>query len=177
MTDFGMIGRWALLIVTTLIAQVAVAAQFPVFGVVVDLMALLAVCAGMVAGPQRGAVVGFWAGLLFDLSRDGRLGLAALAFTITAFAVGSLVVSVLSVRRLLAMVIATAGVAAAQLLYAVVGELFGAHTLNNPRLWTIVAVTSVVGGLLSPVALACCRWADGPEERSSAMVGVVDGRA
>lgn len=177
MTDFGMIGRWALLVVTTLVLQVAVAAQFPVFGVVVDLMAVLAVCAGMVAGPQRGAVVAFWTGLLYDFSRDGRLGLSALAFTLAAFAVGSLVVSVLSVRRLLATVIVVVGIAMAELLYAVGGELFGEHTLTHPRLWAIVGVTSLVGGLLSPLVLRACRWADGPAERSSAMVGVIDGRA
>jgi rod shape-determining protein MreD len=176
-TDFGMIARWALVVVTTLVLQVAVAAQFPVLGIVVDFMALLAVSAGMVAGPQRGAIVAFWTGLLFDFSRDGRLGLAALAFTLTAFAVGSLVVAVLSVRRLLAMVIAAAGIAVAELLYAVGGELFGEHTLTNPRLWAIVGVTSVVGGLLSPLSVRACRWADGPGERSSAMVGVVDGRS
>jgi rod shape-determining protein MreD len=174
-TDFRMIARWALLLITALILQVGLAANFPILGVVVDLMVLVAICSAMVGGPERGAVVGFFSGLLYDLARDGRLGLSALAFTITAFVVGMLLVSVLSVKRIMAMVIAGAGCATAELLYAVGGELFGEHTLSNPRLWTIVGVIAVVGALLSPLVLRACRWADGPEERSSAIVGVIDG--
>jgi rod shape-determining protein MreD len=174
-TDFGLIGRWTLVLVTTLILQVAIAAQFPVVGVVMDLMVLVAVCSAMVGGPERGAIVGFFSGLLYDLARDGRLGLTALAFTITAFLVGSLLVSVLSVKRGMAMVIAAAGCATAELLYAVGGEMFGEHTLSNPHLWRIVGVIAVIGGLLSPLMLKVCRWAEGPEERSSAIVGVIDG--
>ena len=175
MTDHGLIGRWAVLVVTALILQVSVAASFPVGGVVVDLMLLLAVCAGMTGGPERGAVVGFWCGLLYDLARDGRLGLSALAFTLVAFGVGSLLVAVLSVRRMLAMVIAALGMAAGELLYAVEGELFGEHTLTHPRLWAIVGVNAAIGGLLSPFVLRICRWAEGPDERRSAIVGVIDG--
>jgi len=98
-----------------------------------------------------------------------------LMFTITAFVVGSLLVSVLSVKRGMAMVIAAAGCATAELLYAVGGEMFGEHTLSNPHLWRIVGVIAVIGGLLSPLMLRVCRWAEGPEERSSAIVGVIDG--
>ena len=175
MTDYRLIGRWAVLVVTALILQVSIAASFPVGGIVVDLMLLLAVCAGMTGGPERGAVVGFWCGLLYDLARDGRLGLSALAFTLVAYAIGSLLEAVLSVRRLMAMVIAALGMAAGELLYAVEGELFGEHTLTHPRLWAIVGVNAAIGGLLSPFVLRICRWAEGPEERSSAIVGVIDG--
>ncbi len=175
MTDYGMIGRWIVLVVTALVLQVGLAASFPIDGIVIDLMLLLAVCAGMVGGPERGAVVGFWCGLLYDLARDGKLGLSALAFTLVAYAVGALLVAVLSVRRLLSMVIAALGVAAGELLYAVEGELFGEHTLTHPRLWAIVGVNALIGGLLSPLVLRVCRWAEGPGERSSAIVGVIDG--
>ncbi|HKY13418.1 MAG TPA: rod shape-determining protein MreD [Microthrixaceae bacterium] len=175
LTDWGQIVRWTLVVVTTLILQVAVAAQFPVWGVVADLMVLLAVCAGIVGGPARGAIVGFWAGLLYDLARDGRLGLSALAFTLVAFAVGSLLVSVLSVRRPLAMLIVGLTSAAGELLYAVGGEIFGEHTLTHPRLWVIVGVIALVNALLSPLVLRACAWAEGPEERSSAIVGILDG--
>jgi len=167
--------RWTILVVTALVLQVAIAASFPIGGVVIDFMLLIAVCAGMVGGPQRGAVVGFWSGLLYDLARDGRLGLSALAFTLVAFGVGSLLVAVLSVRRGLSMVIAGLGMAAGELLYAVEGELFGEHTLSNPRLWAIVGINALIGGLLSPLVLRVCRWAEGPGERSSAIVGVIDG--
>jgi rod shape-determining protein MreD len=175
MTDYGMIVRWIVLVVTALVLQVGLAASFPVAGIVIDLMLLLSVCAAMVGGPERGAVVGFWAGLVYDIARDGRLGLSALAFTLVAYAVGSLLVAVLSVNRLLSMVIAAMGMAAGELLYAVEGEIFGEHTLSNPRLWMIVGVNALIGGLLSPLVLKTCRWAEGPGERSSAIVGVIDG--
>ena len=54
-----------------------------------DFMMLLAVCAGFVAGPDKGAVVGFAAGLVSDLFLQSTpFGLSALAACLAGFVVG-----------------------------------------------------------------------------------------
>ena len=80
---------------------------------------------------------------------------------------------VLQMRRLLAMVVIAAGSAAGTLLYAVGGELFGEHTLSTPRLWTIVTVVALINGLLAPLALRPCRWAERRDD-SAPVLGSID---
>jgi rod shape-determining protein MreD len=148
--------------------------QFQVLGVTCDLMLLVAMCAGIVGGPERGAIVGFWCGLLLDLARGtGALGLSALAYTVAAAAVGALMIQVLQMRRLLAMAVVATGSAAGVLLYAVGGQLFGEHTLSTPRLWTIILVIALVNGLLAPIALRPCRWAERRDD-SAPVLGSID---
>ena len=173
--DPAMIARWTLVVVTALVVQIAVAAQFPVAGTVLDFMVLVAICAAVVGGPQRGAIVGFACGLLYDLARDGRLGLSALAFSLVAFLVGMLLVSVLDIRRGLVALIVALGSAAGELTYALLGEVFGEHTLTHPRLWPIIGTIAVVNGVLAIPAIKISEWAEGPQEQPSTMMGAVDG--
>ncbi len=157
----SLVARWSVLLITALVLQVGVAPQFPIFGVVADFLLLVAVCAGVVGGPDRGAIVGFWAGLLLDLARGtGALGLSALAFTLAAAMVGALMIQVLQPRRWMSMAVVTVASATGTLLFAVGGQMFGEHDLTKPKLWTIVGVVAVVNGLLSPLVLRACRWAE-----------------
>ena len=120
------------------------------------------------------AVPAFFAGLAYDLMRPGPLGLSALAFSLVGFAVGSLLVSVLQVRRWLAAGIVVVATMVGELTAAVGAQLFGQNTLTNPRLWTIVAVVALVNGLLSPIVLRVARWAERRDELRPAL-GAVDG--
>jgi rod shape-determining protein MreD len=172
--ETGLVVRWSLIVITAVILQVGVVPQFLVFGVVCDLLLLIAMCAGVVGGPERGAIVGFWCGLLFDLMRGtGALGLSALAYTLAAAAVGALMIQVLQMRRLLAMAVVATGSAAGTLLFAVEGQLFGEHTLTTPRIWTIIAVIAFVNGALATPALRACRWAERRDE-SAPVLGSID---
>lgn len=161
MIDGRVTVRWTLLVITALVFQVGISPEFTVVGVVANILLLVAVSAGVVGGPERGAIVGFFCGLLLDLLRgSGALGLSALAYTLVAAAVGATMTQVLVVRRWSAMGIVAAGSAAGTLLFAVEGQLFGEHTLTNPRLWTIIVVIALINGLLSPVVLRGARWAE-----------------
>ena len=169
-----MIARWSLLVITALVLQVGMAPEFPVFGVVGNLLLLVAVSGGVAGGPDRGAIVGFCCGLLMDLARgSGALGLSALAYTLVAAGVGATMTQVLQMRRLPTMGIVAAGSAVGTLLFAVEGQLFGERTLTNPRLMTIVVVAALVNGALSPLALRFAAWAERrPEEPK--VLGAVD---
>ena len=177
MTDWVMIARWFVVFVTTTVLQIGLAPQFPVFGIVVDLMLAVSIAAGVAAGPQRGAIVGFWLGLLYDAMRPGLLGLSALTYTLIAFAVGSLLVSVITVRRVLAAIVTFLAAAIGVLAYAVIAELFGQHTLRNDRLFGIMAVVALVAAILSPMMVPLARWAEGEGaiEGRSGVLGRIDG--
>ena len=75
--------RLALVLFGGLVLQTAVVPHFAVAGRIVDVMLLLAVCAGMLAGPERGATVGFFAGVGTDLIVQTPFGMWALAATLT----------------------------------------------------------------------------------------------
>ena len=75
----------ALLLLAALVIHTSVLSGIRLQGVRPDLMLLIAVCAGLVAGPERGAIVGFAAGLASDLFLQTPLGLSALTFTVVAF--------------------------------------------------------------------------------------------
>ncbi len=174
MTDWMMVVRWTAVVITTTLFQVGIAPQFPLFGVVADVMLLVSIAAGVAAGPQRGAIIGFWLGLFYDLMRPGPLGISALAYTLTAFAVGSLLVAVLTVRRTLAALVVFVASMLGTLLFATTSELFGQNTLGSPRLWTIVFVVAFINMILSVVAVPIGRWAEGAgaiESRSGVLSG------
>src|SRR5205807_513217 len=60
-----------------------------------DAMLLVAVLAGLVAGPEKGAVTGFVAGLLADLTLQTPFGLSALVLSLVGFGVGMLQTGIL----------------------------------------------------------------------------------
>lgn len=161
MSEGAFVGRWTLLVVTMLFLQVGLIPQFPVAGVVGDAMVALAVCAGLVGGVERGAIVGFWAGVLFDLVRPGPIGVCALSYCIVGVLAGLLAVSVLQFGRPLGMVIVAAGSVVGTLLYAVVAEVFGENTLDTTHFGRIVLIVAALNGLGAPLMLWLCRLAEG----------------
>lgn len=169
MTTFPVVARWAFVIVVALILQVGLVSQLRIFGVIPDIMVVLAVCAGLTGGGPRGSVVGFWLGLAFDIPRtEHPLGLSALAYCLVAFIAGVAQVVVLQSGRLISMAIVAAGSMVGVLMFATESELFGGNGLTNPDLWRIVLVTGLVGAATSRIGLRVAGWADGPETRSAA---------
>lgn len=133
----GVVARWTLLIVTSYFLQLFLATLRP-GGVAIQLLPVLAVCAGVIGGAPRGAIVGFWAGLLFDLALPGPLGLSALVYCLVAFAVGSMQEAILQMARWISIVLVSVGAALAMIVFAVGGEVFGDHTLSTPHLDSII---------------------------------------
>jgi rod shape-determining protein MreD len=167
-TPSAIAARWAVVLASVLVMQIGVASQVRPLGIVPDLMVVISVCAGLAGGSQRGAVVGFWAGFLYDLPRDHPLGLSALAYCLVAFAAGMLQEVVLQTGRAVSTVLVAVGSAAAVLLFAALGEMFGAHTIERTNLVLLLVVVALVAALMSRIGLRLASWADGPESRSMA---------
>ena len=103
------VGRVALLLVMTVIVQVALFPHLRLAGRVPDLGLVVAVAVAFDHGPEAGAIVGFLAGLGFDLFLETPLGLTALAYALTAYAVGVLQGGVLRTPRWFTPVIGVRG--------------------------------------------------------------------
>lgn len=163
-----MLLRWATVLTVAFVLQVGVVADLRPFGVHADVMLLLAVCAGLAGGPGRGAVVGFIAGLLVDLLMPGTLGVAAMAYAVVGFVVGSVQEAMLNTSRSFSIAVTTVASAVGVLLFALLGELLGQRSLTDPRLLRIVGIVAAFNALLCVPALAVSRWAEGSPSRLSA---------
>src|ERR1700684_1460887 len=82
--------RVALVILVVLMVQQTVMVALRVGGAHPDLLWLLPISAALLDGPETGAIVGFWAGLAFDLVLPTPFGLSALVGCVLGFATGSL---------------------------------------------------------------------------------------
>jgi len=165
-TEVQIIVRWAVILLSALVLQVAVVTDIRIAGVHPELLLLVGICAGLVGGPSRGAEVGFVAGVLTDLLLPGVLGISALSFALVGFAVGATEESVIRSSKTISVGITVAASAVGTLVYAGLGELLGQRTLSDPHLWAIVGIVSVVNGLLCVPGLAVCRWAEGEPLRA-----------
>jgi rod shape-determining protein MreD len=174
--------RIAIVVVVGLVVETTLGADLRVLGVSPDLMLLLAICAGLAGGPQAGALVGFAAGLLADLSLTTTpLGLSALSWCLVGWGVGVLRVTVLpetrSVRPFIAFVATLGGV----ILFLLIGDLVGQSQLielGRAYLVRVAVVEALWAALLAiPVAAvyeraargsigaAALRSPDGPTDR------------
>ena len=155
--------RFPAIFFVALLAHTTVLADVDPRGVRPDVMLLLAIAAGIVAGPERGAIVGFVSGMLAGMFVQAPLGLAALVYSIVGYAVGTLQAQVL--RSTWWIPVATAAVATAGgiVLYALVGAVVGQSHLVSPRLVTIALVAGVLNAGLALGVVPAMAWAFGSE--------------
>jgi rod shape-determining protein MreD len=98
-----------------------------------DFMLLLAVCAGFVAGPDEGALVGFAAGLLSDLFlQNTPFGLMALAACLAGYVVGWARANFLRPHPAIVPIVAAGGTALGVLLFVAIGYVVGQAQLVAP---------------------------------------------
>ncbi len=151
--------RLILVVAVGLVFQVAVLDDITVFGAHPDVMVLIAACAGMAAGPQRGAIAGFTAGLAADLVVNLPYGFSPLTFVLVGFGTGLLRAN-LAAREVESTQAAAcvAASAAGTLLYALLGGLTGRSGMLG--LVTVYAVVVVTLGavILSWPVLRSLRW-------------------
>lgn len=151
--------RLPLVFLLVLTAQKSVLADVDVRDVRPDAMLLFAVCAGLVAGSEVGAVLGFVAGLVTDLFVQAPLGLSALVFSLVGFSVGSfranLIRDIWWIPPTTAFVASSGGV----LLYGVLGAVVGQSQFVRPHLLMVALVVGVMNAVLSLVLVRLTGWA------------------
>ncbi len=162
--------RVAFVIFVVLMVQQVLMVPLRFGGAHPDLLWLLPITAALLDGPETGAIVGFWAGLAFDLVLPTPFGLSALVGCLLGFAVGSLTAAVDPRAAWLKPVAAVAGSVAADMLFAVLGAIMGQQQMvqiDFLALALVVAVSSLV--LVLPVS-RLMRWALAGESNRRSLV-------
>ena len=152
--------RTSLVLVVALTLQLGVAASVTPLGVQADLLLLVGIAAGIAAGPDRGAAIGFAAGIAYDLMLQTPFGLSALTYALVAYLVGGLQDSVLRAAWWIPVATATAASVAGVILYGVLGTVLGEELVG----WDLLRVAAVVGvlnTLAAPLVVRTMRWATG----------------
>lgn len=151
--------RVAVVLLSAAVLQRGLFAEVRILGVAVDVFLLLAVAAGIAVGPERGAVIGFFAGLTLDLMIQTPLGLSALVYCLTGYLTGRLYGTTVRSSRWLSAGLVVLATAAAVVAYAVAAELFGHSSAISSSLPVIVSVLCVANAVLAPLAIRVVRWA------------------
>ncbi len=151
-------GRAAIVVFAALVLQVCLLARFSYDGARPDVLVLVVIAAGFLAGPERGAQVGFAAGLAFDVVLTTPLGLSALIYTVIGFAVGTMSRSVVRSAWWIGPAVVAGASAAAMLVYAVVAQVLGQAGFDGPSIGAVVLVVTAVNLVLAPLALRATRW-------------------
>jgi rod shape-determining protein MreD len=150
--------RLPILLAGALLVQTAIVPQVAYRGRVVDIMLLVAVSAGLVGGPDRGAVVGFLAGAGTDLVVQTPFGMWALVGAVTGWTVGSVYGSYIVGGRVMRLVTIGTALASGTAGYVVLGRLIGQSFLADVSLLPVVLTVSIGGMLLSPLAMRSVAW-------------------
>lgn len=167
--------RWlrvGIVLVAAVLVQVSVVADLPIAGAQGDLMLVLALAAGSVAGPNVGVTYGFAAGVTYDLLLDTPFGLSALSCAVAAYLVG--VVSILADEDTGAWFhLVTAAIAG--IVSVVVGVLV-TLTLGFAYAWSDVIAMALVVALWAALLIMPFRrlmtWAIGSDEADDLWVAL-----
>lgn len=161
------VARLSLVVVVALVAQASLVDAVRLHGAHADLLLLIEVAAGYVAGPDRGAGVGFTVGLVADLLLPTTFGLSALVGCLLGYGAG-LVGAALQGAGMRgsawwpAPAVLALGAAAGSTAYAILDTLLGAPHLLTAYLPAAVAMTAIGGAVLGPLVVAVTRWAVPP---------------
>jgi hypothetical protein len=163
--------RLGLVVIVAIVVQVAVLDDIVVFGVHPDLMVVIAAAGGVVAGPGRGATIGFVAGCFSDLAVNLPFGLGPLTFVLVGFG-SSYLLRAASGRELPVAELTTTVVAAAggTVLYALIGAAVNQPGMLGPTFVRAVVIVAIGACLFGLGALRAVRWIIEPS--ASAVGGI-----
>jgi len=141
------------------VLHTAVFPQLRLFGVAADVMLLLTISTGIVGGPERGATMGFVAGLLADCFLQTPFGLTALTYCMVGWFVGAFQTRVLHAVWWIPVLTATVATAAGTVLFVGLGAVVGQDQLVSSRLPAILGVTALWSAVLVTLMVRLLRWA------------------
>lgn len=151
--------RVVVVLFSVAVLQRGVFSQIHIVGVSVDALLLIAIAAGMTGGPDRGAVVGFAAGLTFDLFVQTPLGLSALTYLIVGYLAGVMQQAVIHSSWWVPMAMSWFSSALAQGIFILMGAMLGQSIPSPQHIIAIVAVVSTFNALAIRPAERLTRWA------------------
>jgi rod shape-determining protein MreD len=152
-------GRVVLVVAVVLTVQQVLMDGLRIHGAHPDLMLLLPIAFGLAGGSERGATMGFVAGLLADLFVGTPFGLSALVYTLVGFGIGMTEDNRVGGGWWATPLTAAVASAGGVLLYAGLGAAVGEGQMLHQHLVTVTVVVAVVNGLLAAPTVRSARWA------------------
>lgn len=151
--------RLVFVVLSAAVLQRGLVSQLEIQGAVLELLLVVSIAAGLAAGEQAGAVTGFVAGLTLDLlSSGGPLGMWALTYAVTGFAVGRFASTVERSSRWLPVGVAALAAAGANVVYVLLARLVDQRDLIGPDVWPVLALAALGAALLVLPLLRVSRW-------------------
>lgn len=163
------VARMSLAVFAVLAVQYTLLVSVRLDGAHPDIVLLMAAAAGYVAGPERGAAVGFFVGLAADLLLPTTFGLTALVGCLLGFAAGSATSSLVRSSRWLGVLTMTTGCVVGLIGYAVLADLLGQPGTITAELAPALVVATPAAVVLSVPVLGLVRWAVPPAAPPAAM--------
>jgi len=147
-----------MLLAAGLVTQAALVPQVALRGRVIDVMLLIAICAGLVGGQDKGAVVGFIAGVGTDLMVQTPFGMWALVGAVSGYSVGAVYGRYIDGGRFMRTATIGMALATGTMFYVVLGRLIGQSFLSDVDIVPVLLTVAIGGMLLSPLALRVTAW-------------------
>ena len=141
--------RLALFLIFITVLQTAVFPHLRIAGVVPELGLVAAVAMSVRYGPELGAAFGFAAGLALDLFLQTPLGLAALAFGLTAYLVGAMQNTLARPATWMRPAIAAGAGVVAGLLFVGLGALVGQDQLWSVHSLRVICLSALYDGVVA----------------------------
>jgi rod shape-determining protein MreD len=138
------------LVVTSIVLQAGVLPEMRLLGVVPDLGAVLAVSVAFHEGGDSAALVGFAAGVGFDLFVESPLGLWGLSYAIAGWAIGVIQGGFIRTPRIVPLLLGAFAGLAAGVSYLVLGILTGVDGLVDWGSLGVLARTTLYDIVIAP---------------------------
>jgi len=144
--------------IVLLALQRTIFVELQVAGVIIQVMIAMAAAAGVAGGSERGALVGFVLGIMFDLAEGRPLGSTATAMTVAGLVGGLLALIAADPQWWLSAIFTGLGSAAGVVMIPVVRVFVGEPSPFQERLAIVVPVVAVAGMIMSPLLVPLARW-------------------
>ncbi len=151
--------RLAVLGTIVTIVQITAISQVPIFGVTVDVLPLVVMSVGLLAGSIPGAVTGFAIGLLVDVSLLQTLGVSSLIYIVIGYGAGRFRELRDPSHALVPLAVGIIAATIASVGYSLMQFLLGVDAPVSLLLIRQIFVTIVLSALVSlPVYAVVRRW-------------------
>lgn len=132
--------------------------EIQINGVIIQIMMAVAAAAGVAGGSERGAIVGFTLGVMFDLAEGTPLGSTATAMTIAGAVGGLLALIAADPHWWLEAIFTALGTAVGVVMVPVIRSFIGEPTPFQGELGGVVVVIAAAAAVMSPVLVRLGRW-------------------
>jgi rod shape-determining protein MreD len=149
--------KLALVILVAVVLETTLLTHFAIDGAIPGLCLLCVLAVAYEVGPESGALFGFVMGLVLDLFLITPIGLSALSFALTGYAVGVFQAGIVRSSPWLAPMLGGLGGLFGGLVFITVGGLVGQDQLLSTHSIQVVVVSALYDALLAPLVFPVVR--------------------